>query len=94
MIAHPSFSFLSPLFKSTYVLIFIIILSVFLMNSNWRLFSLKINYKSGINALIFPLILFVVSLIIIFIYQGAGFPLIVLIYLLLSALRNWILFQN
>ena len=93
MIAHPSFSFVAPLFKSAHVLIFLIFLSVFMMNSNWRLFSLKINSKSGINIFIFPLILFLISLLLVYIYQGAGFPIIILIYLMLSATRNWILFQ-
>ena len=93
MIAHPSFSFIASFFKSAYVLIFLILLSVFMMNSSWRLFSLKTNFKSGIKAFIFPLILFVISLLIIYLYQGAGFPIIILIYLILSATRNWVLFQ-
>ena len=93
MIAHPSFSFIAPLFKSAHVLIFLIFLSVFLMNSNWRLFSLKIKPKSGINIFIFPLILFIITLFLVYLYQGAGFPIIILIYLILSATRNWILFQ-
>tara|TARA_B110000444_G_C18850384_1_gene605118 strand:- start:7065 stop:7823 length:759 start_codon:yes stop_codon:yes gene_type:complete len=94
MIAHPSFSFLAPFFKSAYVLIFLIILSVFLMNSSWRLFSLKTKLDLGIKAFIFPIILFIFSLLIVYLYQGAGFPLIILIYLILSATRNWILFQT
>ena len=93
MIAHPSFSFIASFFKSAYVLIFLILLSVFMMNSSWRLFSLKTNFKSGIKAFIFPLILFLISLLIIYLYQGAGFPIIILIYLILSATRNWVLFQ-
>lgn len=93
MIAHPSFSFIAPFFKSAYVLIFLILLSVFMMNSDWRLFSLKFNDKSSYISFVFPIILFIISLIIIFLYQGAGFPLIVLVYLLLSAVRNWILYQ-
>lgn len=94
MIANPSFAFFAPFFESTYVLIFLILLSIFMMNSNWRLFSLKINRKSEINAFIFPLILFLISLVIVYLYQGAGFPLIILIYLILSASRNWILYQT
>lgn len=93
MIAHPSFSFIAPFFKSAYVLIFLIVLSVFLMNSNWRLFSLKTNLNLGLSSLIFPVILFLISLLIIYLYGGAGFPLIIIIYLFLSATRNWILFQ-
>ena len=94
MIAHPSFSFIAPFFKSAYVLIFLIVLSVFLMNSNWRLFSLKTNLNSGLTSFIFPIILFLISLLIIYFYNGAGFPLIIIIYLFLSATRNWILFQD
>ena len=93
-IAHPSFSFIAPFFKSAYVLIFLILLSVFMMNSNWRLFSLKTNFNSGINAFIFPLILFFISLLLVYLYQGAGFPLIIVFYLILSATRNWVLFQT
>ncbi len=93
-IDNPSFLFFSNYLKSAYVLIFITVFFVFLMNSNWRLFSLKNNSNLTFVNLIFPIMLFLSSISLIYYFGGAAFPIIILIYLLLSATRNWILFQS
>lgn len=91
---NPSFLFISNYIKSAYVLIFITIFFVFLMNSNWRLFSFKNNSHLTFDTLIYPILLFLSSTPLIYYFWGAAFPIIILIYLLLSATRNWILFQS
>tara|TARA_B100000686_G_scaffold353506_1_gene459393 strand:- start:3430 stop:4188 length:759 start_codon:yes stop_codon:yes gene_type:complete len=94
LIEHSSFSFLTPFLISPFVLSFIILLFVFMMNSNWRLFSLKFKYKSNWDYYFFPVILLIFSLFLIYFFQGAAFPCIILLYLFLSATRNWILYQS
>ena len=94
LIDNPSFLFISYYLKSPYVLIFLVCLFVFLMNSNWRLFSVKNNSKLRLNIIIYPVVLFLSSIPLVYYFNGAAFPIIILIYLLLSATRNWILFQS
>ena len=93
-IDHPSFTFISYYLKSAYVLIFLTLLFVFLMNSSWRLFSLKNNTGFEIKKLIYPILLILCSIPLILYFKSAAFPIIIFIYLLLSASRNWILFQS
>ena len=47
-----------------------------------------------VDTLIYPILLFLSSTPLIYYFRGAAFPIIILIYLLLSATRNWILFQS
>ena len=94
LINNPSFFFISYYLKSPHVLIFLICLFVFLMNSNWRLFSFKNNSNLRLSIIIYPIILSLSSIPLIYYFQGAAFPIIILNYLLLSATRNWILFQS
>lgn len=93
-IDNSSFLFISNYLKSAYVLIFITVFFVFLMNSNWRLFSFKNNLNLKFDTLIYPILLLFLSTPLLYYYSAAAFPIIIVIYLLLSATRNWILFQS
>ena len=69
-----------------------IFFSVFLMNAQFRLFSLNIsfyNFKSNI----YQVILIIISIPILFYLQLGGFAVVVLVYLLLNIVRNlWSIF--
>jgi CDP-diacylglycerol--serine O-phosphatidyltransferase len=73
-------------------LILSVIISVFLMNAQFRLFSLKIsltNFKSNI----YQAMLILISIPILFYFQLGGFVIIILVYLLLNIIRNlWSIF--
>ena len=80
------------IFLNNYFLITSIFFSVFLMNAQFRLFSLNIsfyNFKSNI----YQVILIIISIPILFYLQLGGFAVVVLVYLLLNIVRNlWSIF--
>ena len=80
------------IFLNNYFLIISVLFSVFLMNSQFRLFSLKISlndFKSNIYQ--FTLIL--ISIPVLFYFNLGGLVIIILIYLLLNIVRNlWTIF--
>ena len=80
------------IFLNNYFLITSIFFSVFLMNAQFRLFSLNIsfhNFKSNI----YQVILIIISIPILFYFQLGGFAVVVLVYLLLNIVRNlWSIF--
>ena len=80
------------IFLNNYFLISSIFFSVFLMNAQFRLFSLNIsfyNFKSNI----YQVILIIISIPILFYLQLGGFAVVVLVYLLLNIVRNlWSIF--
>ena len=79
-------------FLNNYFLITSILLSLFLMNAQFRLFSLNISFKD-FKSNIYPVILIIISIPILFYFQLGGFAVVVLVYLLLNIIRNlWSIF--
>ena len=79
-------------FLNNYFLITSILLSLFLMNAQFRLFSLNISFKD-FKSNIYPVILIIISIPILFYFQLGGFAVVVLVYLLLNIVRNlWSIF--
>jgi len=80
------------IFLNNYFLITSILFSVFLMNAEFRLFSLKISLKD-FKSNIYQVILIIISIPILYYFQLGGFAIIILIYLLLNIIRNlWSIF--
>ena len=80
------------IFLNNYFLIISVLFSVFLMNSQFRLFSLKISFND-FKSNIYQFILILISIPVLFYFQLGGFVIIILIYLLLNIIRNlWIIF--
>lgn len=80
------------IFLNNYFLITSILFSVFLMNAQFRLFSLKISLKD-FKSNIYQVILIIISIPILYYFQLGGFAIIILIYLLLNIIRNlWSIF--
>jgi len=80
------------IFLNNYFLITSILFSVFLMNAQFRLFSLKISLKD-FKSNIYQVILIIISIPILYYFQLGGFAIIILIYLLLNIIRNlWSVF--
>ena len=80
------------IFLNNYFLIISILFSVFLMNAQFRLFSLKISFKD-FKSNIYPAILILTSIPILFYFHLGGFTIIILLYLLLNIIRNlWSVF--
>ena len=80
------------IFLNNYFLISSIFFSVFLMNAQFRLFSLNISFKD-FKSNIYPVILIIISIPILFYFQLGGFAVVVLVYLLLNIVRNlWSIF--
>jgi len=80
------------IFLNNYFLITSILFSVFLMNTEFRLFSLKISLKD-FKSNIYQVILIIISIPILYYFQLGGFAIIILIYLLLNIIRNlWSVF--
>ena len=79
-------------FLNNYFLITSILLSLFLMNAQFRLFSLNISFKD-FKSNIYQAILIIISIPILFYFQLGGFAVVVLVYLLLNIVRNlWSIF--
>ncbi|MDV7393485.1 hypothetical protein RZS08_19075, partial [Arthrospira platensis SPKY1] len=70
-----------------YVFFMVIALSTWLMNSNIPLFSLKVN-KLDESSFVFILILAVTSAVLIYLLSYAAMPLIILLYIILSLVKN------
>ena len=80
------------IFLNNYFLISSIFFSVFLMNAQFRLFSLNISIKD-FKSNIYQAILIIISIPILFYFQLGGFAVVVLVYLLLNIVRNlWSIF--
>ena len=80
------------IFLNNYFLISSILFSVFLMNAQFRLFSLNISIKD-FKSNIYQAILIIISIPILFYFQLGGFAVVVLVYLLLNIVRNlWSIF--
>ena len=80
------------IFLNNYFLISSILFSVFLMNAQFRLFSLNISFKD-FKSNIYQFILIIISIPILFYFQLGGFAVVVLVYLLLNIIRNlWSIF--
>ena len=80
------------IFLNNYFLISSILFSVFLMNAQFRLFSLNISFKN-FKSNIYQIILIIISIPILFYFQLGGFTIVVLVYLLLNIVRNlWSIF--
>ena len=80
------------IFLNNYFLITSIFFSVFLMNAQFRLFSLNISFKD-FKSNIYQAILIIISIPILFYFQLGGFAVVVLVYLLLNIVRNlWSIF--
>ena len=80
------------IFLNNYFLISSILFSVFLMNAQFRLFSLNISFKN-FKSNIYQFILIIISIPILFYFQLGGFTIVVLVYLLLNIVRNlWSIF--
>ena len=80
------------IFLNNYFLIASILFSVFLMNAQFRLFSLNISFKD-FKSNIYQVILIIISIPILFYFQLGGFAVVVLVYLLLNIVRNlWSIF--
>ena len=80
------------IFLNNYFLITSILFSVFLMNAQFRLFSLNISLKD-FKSNIYQVILIIISIPILSYFQLGGFAIIILIYLLLNIIRNlWSIF--
>ena len=80
------------IFLNNYFLISSILFSVFLMNAQFRLFSLNISFKD-FKSNIYQVILIIISIPILFYFQLGGFAVVVLVYLLLNIIRNlWSIF--
>lgn len=75
------------IYENPYVLFVFIVLSAYLMNAEMPLFSLKIN-KAAKNAFLFPLMLIVLSIVLLIWLSYAAMPLIILLYILLSLVKN------
>lgn len=79
---HPE-SFLIPLIENTYVLIFISVLSVLLLNAELKLFALKfknLNFKENW----FRYFIVIFSIVALLLLQFVAIPLIILTYIMLS----------
>ena len=80
------------IFLNNYFLISSIFFSVFLMNAQFRLFSLNISFYD-FKSNIYQAILIIISIPILFYFQLGGFAVVVLVYLLLNIVRNlWSIF--
>ena len=80
------------IFLNNYFLITSIVFSVFLMNAQFRLFSLNISFKD-FKSSIYQFSLIIISIPILFYFQIGGFAVVVLVYLLLNIVRNlWSIF--
>ncbi|AWH85145.1 phosphatidylserine synthase [Flavobacterium album] len=79
--------FIVDLLSNPYVLVGISILSAFMLNAEIPLFSLKVKYFNWETNKI-QIIFLVVSVLMLFFFQYLAIPLIILFYVLLSAITN------
>ncbi|MCK0131773.1 CDP-alcohol phosphatidyltransferase family protein [Flavobacteriaceae bacterium F08102] len=86
---HSDVGFLHALLENPYVLIGIVVLFSFLMNAELPLFSLKFKKPRKID-IVFPILLLFLSLLAVLFFQWVAIPLIILLYVLLSMIQNFI----
>ena len=86
LINNEIFINLKPFILNPVSLIIITFSSIFLMNINWKLF--KIRFYRDFNLLIYPILLFIFSIILFLLLKQGAFALIIIFYLLLSLVKN------
>ncbi len=79
-----------PMFANLDFLAIISLIMPFLLVINFPLFSLKFNFKNQIISKknFFRISLIILSIILLFVFQFAAFPFIVILYLILSLINN------
>lgn len=87
IIAHGKIEWLNAFLSKPNVLMAISILSAWIMNEELPLFSLKIKDKSIKNNLL-PIIFLSISVILLFVFKIVGIPIIILLYIFLSFIKN------
>lgn len=80
-------SFVFESLSNPFVLVGITLLSAFMLNTEIPLFSLKIKYFNWETNKI-QFIFLIVSIILLFLFQYAAIPIVILFYVLLSAINN------
>lgn len=85
LIRHPQLTKYNDLLFNPISLIFCCFLSVFLMNINWKMFSLKLS--GDMNALLFPILLLVGATTLFLFFGIAALSGIVLLYIVLSSVK-------
>ncbi len=87
ILEEDNYHFISELLTSTWFLLLLTALSTFMMNAEIALFSLKIkklNFKDNSLQIAFLLL----SILLLFFFQFLGVALVILMYVLLSAIQN------
>ncbi|MDG2147815.1 MAG: CDP-alcohol phosphatidyltransferase family protein [Flavobacteriaceae bacterium] len=83
----PSFLFLKPILLSNITLIFLAIFFSFLMNSNFKFFSIK-SLKGNTLDKIFKIGIVLIGIVLIFIFGLAGFTVTIASYIFLNLIKN------
>jgi len=87
ILAYDTGSFLANWIQSTYVLIGITLAGCYMMNANLPLFSLK--FKSyGWKGNEFPYVFLTLSAVLLFLFNLAGTPMIIVLYVIMSLIQN------
>ncbi|MGA9269481.1 MAG: CDP-alcohol phosphatidyltransferase family protein [Lutimonas sp.] len=87
ILAYDPGSFLANWIQSTYVLIGITLAGCYMMNANLPLFSLK--FKSyGWKGNEFPYVFLTLSAVLLFLFNLAGTPMIIVLYVIMSLIQN------
>lgn len=87
LVNQPDFIFLKPYFFSLNGLVIVSMLSLLIMNINFRLFSFKI-YRFSITEYGYQIFIIAISLPLFFIFKWASIPFLIVIYLFLNLIRN------
>jgi CDP-diacylglycerol--serine O-phosphatidyltransferase len=87
IITSTEISFLKEALTNSYVLMTISLLSVYMMNAEIPLFSLKMKNFSWQNSK-FQIVFLVLAVILIVILKIVALPLIILLYVLMSVIQN------
>ena len=82
------FDFLQPPIFSVWGLLGISILFSILMNLPLRLFSFKVSLSDSFKKKRYQILLIVGGIVLLFLFQWAAVPMIIILYLLLSVVRN------
>ncbi len=86
ILRHPNLLQYDALLMNPFTLSVICLISVFLMNIEMRMFSLK--FTGGMNALLFPVFIFMISIGLFIIYGATALSGIILIYIALNVIKN------
>ncbi|MCB0442714.1 MAG: phosphatidylserine synthase, partial [Flavobacterium sp.] len=87
IITSTEIAFLREVLTNPYVLIAISILSVYMMNAEINLFSLKMKNFSWQNSK-FQIVFLILALALLVVFQIVALPIIILLYVLLSVIQN------